>query len=170
VERWDGPAREAAKEIRLGEQAAVSVSADVADTSHILDNLIENAIRYGPPGTRIEVCLAERDGKALLSVEDDGPGIPPAERARVFDRFYRGSTGKQAGPGTGLGLAIVAELVRKWGGEIRLVPAPGTRFEATFPKAPPREAEPKGPAEGEDDAGPGAGQGSNRTLELERQP
>jgi len=69
-------------------------------------------------------------------VSDDGPGIPPAERPRVFERFYRGSTGRGAGPGTGLGLAIVAQLVRRWDGDVRLVEVPGTTVEAVFPRPP----------------------------------
>ena len=68
-----------------------------------------------------------------LSVSDNGPGIPPADRDRVFDRFYRGANGRRSGPGTGLGLAIVAELVERWNGRVRLVEGPETRIEASFP-------------------------------------
>ena len=102
----------------------------------MLDNLIDNALRYAPAGSEVRVETEARDGRAALTVADDGPGIPPAERARVFERFYRGSTGRRAGPGTGLGLAIVAELVRRWDGDVRLVDAPGTRVEAVFPRVP----------------------------------
>jgi signal transduction histidine kinase len=71
-----------------------------------------------------------------VCVADDGPGIPPEEEQRVFERFYRGSTGRRSAPGTGLGLAIAAELVRRWGGEIRLEGGDGTRVEAVFPRPP----------------------------------
>ena len=70
---------------------------------------------------------------------DDGPGIPRRERARVFDRFYRGTIGQRSGPGTGLGLAIVEQLARRWGGEVRLSDGrggSGTRFEISFPLGP----------------------------------
>jgi two-component system OmpR family sensor kinase len=74
----------------------------------------------------------------VLLVSDTGPGIPPEERARVFERFYRGSTGRGAGPGSGLGLAIVTALVERWGGEVRLLDGPGTRVEASL-RPPPTE-------------------------------
>ena len=79
-----------------------------------------------------------RDGSSVLLVSDTGPGIPPEERARIFERFYRGTTGRHAGPGSGLGLAIVAALVERWGGEVRLLDGPGTRVEAVF-RPPPTE-------------------------------
>ena len=69
-------------------------------------------------------------------VEDDGPGVPGEERDRVFERFFRGASGRRAGPGTGLGLAIVRELVARWGGEVRLAAGHGDRgtiVEASFP-------------------------------------
>jgi signal transduction histidine kinase len=110
------------------------VWADDGDVAHVLDNLIENAIRYSPAGTNIVVEAANRDGVMALSVEDDGPGIPQEDRDRIFERFYRGSNGRLAGPGTGLGLAIVAELVRRWGGRVRLADGAGTCVEATFPR------------------------------------
>jgi signal transduction histidine kinase len=84
----------------------------------------------------VTVETSRENGRATLRVCDDGPGIPPEDRERVFERFYRGTNGRQAGPGTGLGLAIVAELARRWGGHVRLLDGPGTRVEASFPAAP----------------------------------
>jgi len=136
VERWRGPAREAEKSLAAGRRESVMVVADAGDLAHIVDNLVENALRYSPPGTTITVEAAARDGRATLAVADDGPGIPAADRARIFERFYRGANGKQSGPGTGLGLAIVAELVERWGGEVTLDEGPGTRIEAAFARAP----------------------------------
>jgi signal transduction histidine kinase len=105
---------------------------------HVLDNLVENAIRYTPPGSTIDVSAQRRDGAVALAVHDDGPGIPAEDRERVFDRFYRGSTGLRTGPGTGLGLAIVSEAVHRWGGRVELTEGhrPGTTFRATFPAQP----------------------------------
>ncbi|HEY7002768.1 MAG TPA: HAMP domain-containing sensor histidine kinase [Gaiellaceae bacterium] len=132
VERWRGPADEAAKSVQAGRHESVQVFADPSDLAHIVDNLIENALRYAPPGATVTVESAAEDGRATLAVADDGPGIPAADRARVFERFYRGANGKQSGPGTGLGLAIVAELVERWGGRVSLDEGPGTRVEAEF--------------------------------------
>jgi signal transduction histidine kinase len=134
VDRWTAPAREWGQEVRLAEAVPARVWADTTDISHVIDNLIENAIRYCPPGARIDLRVAERDGRASLIVADDGPGIPADDRPRIFERFYRGSNGKRRGPGTGLGLAIVAELVHRWGGTISLTEREGTCIEATFPK------------------------------------
>jgi signal transduction histidine kinase len=135
VDRWSAPAAEGRRDIALGAREPVQVFADPGDLAHAVDNLIENALRYSPEGTHVTVDTAVSDGRATLVVADDGPGIPPGERTRVFERFYRGSTGRQSGPGTGLGLAIVAELVERWGGEVRLLEGPGTRIAATFERA-----------------------------------
>jgi two-component system, OmpR family, sensor kinase len=129
VERWRPAAADAGQTVLSGKAEPARVFADPEDLAHVVDNLIENALRYCPPGTRITIESARRNGRAALAVTDDGPGIPAEERARVFERFYRGSNGRRSGPGTGLGLAIVAELVGRWGGEVRLVDGSGTRVE-----------------------------------------
>jgi len=136
VSRWSGPAVDAGKTLVLEGAGRGAVWADPADLDHVLDNLIENAIRYAPPGARIGVSSGSRNGRVFLRVHDDGPGIPPEERDRVFERFYRGSSGKQSGPGTGLGLAIVFELVRRWDGDVRIEDGAGSGFEASFPAIP----------------------------------
>jgi two-component system sensor histidine kinase MprB len=83
-------------------------------------------------GGAIAVSVAA-DG--VVRVRDHGPGIDPAEAARVFDRFYRGSAGKET-PGTGLGLAIVRDLAGRWGGAAELEPvATGTSIAVRFPPA-----------------------------------
>ena len=81
----------------------------------LIDNLIENAIRHG--GTRVTVGLERDDGTLLLTVADDGPGVPVGERERIFERFTRGV---QAGgsPGSGLGLALVAQQAQLQGGDV----------------------------------------------------
>jgi two-component system sensor histidine kinase TctE len=100
----------------------------------LIGNLVDNALRYAPRGT-ITVRVA-RPGPAFVSlvVEDDGPGIPPEERGRVFDRFYR-IRGTQ-GDGAGLGLAIVREIARRHGGTVSLADGAGgkgLRVEVRFP-------------------------------------
>jgi len=97
-------------------------------------NLIDNALRHTPPGTRITASIEARDGDVVLVVEDDGPGIPPEIRERIFDRFVR-SAG-DAGGGSGLGLAIVRSVAEAHGGTVRLmtpVTGRGARFELVLP-------------------------------------
>lgn len=127
--RWAEPAATAGHDLALADGQGGSILAAPADIAHILDNLIENAIRYSPAGAQITV--ATEPGALLVS--DTGPGIPPEERERAFERFYRGAGGRSTGPGTGLGLAIVAELAERWGGRVELLDGPGTRVRASFP-------------------------------------
>jgi two-component system, OmpR family, sensor kinase len=136
VERWSAPAAEAGQTIGIGNREPVLIYAHPGDLAHVVDNLIENALKYSPPGTRITVEANGFDGRAALVVADDGPGIPAEERARVFERFYRGTNGRRSGPGTGLGLAIVAELAERWDGEVRLLEGPGTRVVVSFDRQP----------------------------------
>jgi two-component system OmpR family sensor kinase len=81
-------------------------------------NLIENAVRHTPPRTRIHALTRVDDGQAVLIVQDDGPGIPPELRERVFERFVRG--GGDGGRGSGLGLAIVHAVAESHGGTVEL--------------------------------------------------
>ena len=134
VDRWAEPAGRAGKTLLLEADSPCNVWADARDVGQVLDNLIDNSIRYTPEGTQITVAARWRDGSGLLEVIDTGPGIPAEDRPRVFERFYRGSNGRQAGPGTGLGLSIAAELVRRWRGRVHLADGDGTRVEVTFPR------------------------------------
>jgi len=84
----------------------------------MLDNLVGNAVKYAAQSTPIDLALTAEGTQALLSVRDHGPGIPRAERERVFDRFHRLDHGEA--PGSGLGLAIVAAVVRAHEGTISL--------------------------------------------------
>jgi len=94
--------------------------------------LVENALRHTPPGTSVEVSAVQGDGEASLVVRDTGPGIPPEDQGRVFQRFYRAGGGKASG--SGLGLAIAAELAAKMGGSLTLVARPEeTVFTLTLP-------------------------------------
>jgi signal transduction histidine kinase len=131
--RWRDAAAAAGKRLELEVRGQPVAWASNEDVAHVLDNLVDNAIRYAPQGAEVRVAVESRDGSTVLAVSDTGPGIPVEDRERVFERFYRGATGRQAGPGTGLGLAIVAELVRRWGGDVRLLDGPGARIEASFP-------------------------------------
>jgi signal transduction histidine kinase len=111
--------------------------AGVRDDLHRLAlNLLENAVRHTPPGTRIAASVAPERGDAKLVVQDAGPGIPPELRDTLFERFVRGARG--SGRGSGLGLAIVRAVAVSHGGSVTLEPAKtvsgrGTRFVVRIP-------------------------------------
>jgi signal transduction histidine kinase len=93
--------------------------AAVGDELHrLVLNLLENAVRHTPPGTRILASVTAEDGYARLAVHDDGPGIPEEIERRVFERFVRG--GGDGARGSGLGLAIVRAVAESHGGEVSL--------------------------------------------------
>ena len=97
--------------------------------------LVENALRHTPTGTRVRVRAGRENGRALLVVEDDGPGIAPKDAVQVFERFYRGDGAARAS-GSGLGLAIARELAEAMQGEIALTSEPGrTIFTLSLPAA-----------------------------------
>ena len=100
-----------------------AVTADRARLYQVVVNLLENAARHGPAGSSVEVRAVVDAGVAHIEVRDEGPGIPPADRARVFERFTRGE--RAGGGGTGLGLAIARWVVELHGGSIAVV-APET--------------------------------------------
>jgi two-component system sensor histidine kinase TctE len=91
----------------------------------LLTNLVDNAVRYTPAGGTVTIHCLPQDGGALLAVEDDGPGVPPAERPRILERFYR-VQGTQ-GEGNGLGLAIAEEIARVHHSHLQLREGPGGR-------------------------------------------
>ena len=109
-----------AGDIELELQASVSLSVPGQRESlvSLIDNLVENAIKYSPRGSSVTVSLHAERGQAVLHVADQGPGIAPALYERVFDRFFRAP--QQVQPGSGLGLSIVASVVRQHGGTIQL--------------------------------------------------
>jgi two-component system OmpR family sensor kinase len=91
----------------------------------VVVNLLVNGGAYGPPDQEIEVQIGTRDGWAELRVVDSGPGVPPRERERIWERYARGRAGRNGSPGMGLGLHIVRELVRLHGGQVGVDRAPG---------------------------------------------
>jgi signal transduction histidine kinase len=100
-------------------------------------NLLDNAIKFSPPGgsIRLEAVLADRHVR--LSVSDRGPGIPEADRARAADRFFRGEQARNT-PGSGLGLALVQAVASLHEGSLLLADAaPGLRATITLPAMPP---------------------------------
>ena len=102
---------------------AAKVSGDASAMKILLANLIGNALRYTPPGGCVDVSCGLSEGQAFLEVVDTGPGIPPEERQRVFDRFYRRSEGGGEETGSGLGLAIVKTIAGRHGAAVELLDA-----------------------------------------------
>jgi len=109
-----------AKNIDLGLQHADEASiTGQPDALHILlRNLVENAVKYTPSGGTVDIALRLEKDAAVVSVEDSGPGIPPEERERVFDRFYRVAGIEAAG--SGLGLAIIKAIAERHGATLKL--------------------------------------------------
>lgn len=100
--------------IDLGVEAApLTLRGDPSLLDDMISNLVDNALKYTPAGGQVTVSVAAKDGKPSIAVEDSGPGIPPEERQRVLQRFYR--LPNSPGHGSGLGLAIVDEIARLYG-------------------------------------------------------
>jgi signal transduction histidine kinase len=157
-ERWEAPAESAGRNLVLaGGEGEPVVAATEADLAVVLDNLVENALNYSPAGSTVSIEWAADATGARLAVLDEGPGIDPAEREQVFERFFRGAASRGGAPGTGLGLPVVEALAARWGGSVELVDRPegGTRAELVLPLAT-GSAQPS-PDPDFDDALPGRG-------------
>lgn len=129
------PAAEAeGREIRVDMPRHLPVAGDAADLADLVRNLLDNALRHGRGRVRVagRAAWAEDRDLAVLTVEDEGPGVPPGCEATVFDRF---SKADRASPGHGLGLAIVRETVRFHGGTVRMAGGAGARIEVRLPAA-----------------------------------
>lgn len=101
----------------------------------MLVNLLDNALKFAPSGSEVVLSLRATQDGVLLQVDDDGPGIPEADRERVFDRFQR-LEAHRGTPGSGLGLSLVRAIVRRHGGQVRLADrAPGLRVQVLLPPA-----------------------------------
>jgi signal transduction histidine kinase len=133
-ERWSAAAEQDGRELELVGNGDASIAASEEDLAILLDNLIENALRYSP--TRVALDWGRDGGEAWLAVLDEGPGLAAGEETRLFDRFARGSAGSGRS-GTGLGLTIVQTLAHRWRGEASLSNRleGGTRAEVRFPAA-----------------------------------
>lgn len=114
----------------------VTVDADRARLEQIARNLLANALKFTPAGGAVTVSVRALDGSARLEVADTGPGLTDDELPHVFERFWRGESGRQV-EGSGVGLAVAAELVQAHGGEITAGRAAegGARFTVTLPRA-----------------------------------
>jgi len=116
--------------------ANVQIRGEPVLLQELLRNLVENALAYAGQGAEVTVRVRQAGGEAVLEVEDDGPGIPQAQRAFVGSRFARGLPDQTTTPGLGLGLAIVEEIARLFGGQLVLrdrASGPGLLAEVRFP-------------------------------------
>jgi two-component system OmpR family sensor kinase/two-component system sensor histidine kinase BaeS len=104
------------------------ITIDPLRIREVLVNLISNAVRHTPQAGNILITARMDDGRMAVSVTDSGPGIPPDDLPKIFDRFYRGATSR----GSGLGLTIARNLVHGHGGEIRAENIPGNGATLTF--------------------------------------
>lgn len=113
----------------------VQVRGDRDQLFQMLVNLLDNALKYAPAGSEVDVVLQATGQGALLQIDDRGPGIPEAERERVFDRFQRLES-HRGSPGSGLGLSLVRAIVHRHGGRVVLLDrAPGLRVQVLLPVA-----------------------------------
>jgi signal transduction histidine kinase len=122
-------------EIDTSGVGAAQVVGDADALTRAVGNLVDNAVRHA--ASSVALTSGERDGVAVVTVTDDGPGIPPAEQDRVFERFARVDAARSAAGGTGLGLAIAREIVEQHGGSLTVDGEhhPGARFVLTVPLA-----------------------------------
>jgi len=123
-------------ELKLAADGVQRASIDAARYGQVVDNLVGNAIKFSPPGTEVRVALRSTDGSIAFSVQDQGPGIPEADRKLLFRSFRKLSARPTGGEkSTGLGLAIVKKIVDAHGGSIDVASAPGggARFTVTTP-------------------------------------
>lgn len=146
----------------VGEEKEITVHLGTAD-GHMrgdrdlifqaVSNLLDNAIKYSPPGSEVHLEMREDGNLLTIAVSDQGPGVPEAERGKVLDRFYRTATVTGI-PGSGLGLSLVNAIARHHGGQLILADnAPGLRVLLELPKTdsagPGRTAHPAAPPSGE---------------------
>jgi two-component system phosphate regulon sensor histidine kinase PhoR len=130
------------KKIALNVRSANGISI-LGDEHHLrlmIDNLLDNAVKYTPEGGRVTLAVTSEGKEAHLEVRDTGIGIEPVHRERIFERFYRVDKGRSRElGGTGLGLSIVKHVVLAHGGEIRVesMPGKGSSFQVTLPRESP---------------------------------
>jgi two-component system sensor histidine kinase KdpD len=119
------------------EDQPVMVFVDEVLIGQVLWNLLENAAKYTPPGSPLEIAAFEENGAVIIEVRDRGPGVPPGEEERIFEKFYRGQAEKMAGKvrGAGLGLPICRAIVQAHHGTIQALPRAGggTTFRISLP-------------------------------------
>jgi K+-sensing histidine kinase KdpD len=131
LERMAGALESRVVEVHAS-NAIPPVPADCELVLIVLRQLLDNAVKYSPPGSPIVIGAAEKGASVVVTVTDCGPGIPQADLNRVFEKFYRGPRARERVPGTGMGLAIAREIVRGHGGDLSVVSRTGQGSEFSF--------------------------------------
>jgi hypothetical protein len=117
---WNSLAEEREVTLQFAVPEKIFVKAIEGSLEQILDNYIDNALDYAPAQTSIALKLNVSDREVMLSVIDEGPGMPAEVRQHAFDRFWRGAESQNRPGGSGLGLSIVAQLAAASGGTVEL--------------------------------------------------
>jgi signal transduction histidine kinase len=182
VERFRPLARERNAFLDLEVEEGVLAWADRDAVHRILLNLLDNAVKYGPRGQRVRVQARSEEGWARIQVDDEGPGVPPRHRHRIWDPYERLEVGGDGGvSGSGIGLAVVQGLVEGHGGRTMVEDAPGggARFVVLLPLAMatdetrvgsrPRSGGSRGVGAGGPEVDPGAS-GATETVEEPLEP
>ncbi len=136
--RWSPQAQQLGLALEFEALEETPIDGDPLLLARLLGLLIDNALRYGRPGGRVRVAVRPDGTEARLDVDDDGIGVPESERARIFDRFYRGAEARvKRADGSGLGLAIGRWIARRHNGRLEVGESPlgGARFTVRLPLA-----------------------------------
>lgn len=142
VDLYREVAEEKAIVVTLDQPEPVNLSADAIRLGQAINNLLDNALKYTPPSGRVTIAARNEPDVAIVTVSDNGPGVPVAERDAIFRRLYRGDSSRSQ-RGLGLGLSMVRAIVEAHGGSVRVDDAPGggARFTVRLPAvASPRTA------------------------------
>ncbi|HEY8745630.1 MAG TPA: ATP-binding protein, partial [Chloroflexota bacterium] len=140
--RWSTVAARRSVELDVTAPDAGAMQADPDLIRRVLDNLIDNALRYAPASSRVRLSAERTDGGWRFEVADQGPGVPAEYRPQLFARFARADSARtRDGSGAGLGLALSASIARAHGGQITLVPRPGygAVFQLSLPGSSPAQ-------------------------------
>lgn len=135
VDAFAPSAEETRQMLRLVDHGPAPIDGDAELLTQMLVNLVENSLRHAGDGAVIEVAVSPSVATATLSIRDNGPGVPDADRERIFDRFYRLERSRSTA-GSGLGLALVSAVAKLHGADVRLLDAePGLEVRIGFPAA-----------------------------------
>ncbi len=142
VPRWQPQAQQLGIHLEFGMLEEAPITGDPTLLARLVGVLVDNALRYGRTDhgadSRVELSVRSDGAEAVLEVHDSGPGVPPEERARIFDRFYRGEQARhRRADGSGLGLAIAAWITQRHRGTISVGESPlgGARFTVRLPRS-----------------------------------
>ena len=124
AELYEGVAEEKGVDLAVDAPAGLRVTADRVRLRQALANLVDNAVKYTPEGGHVRLSARAEDGRVVIECADDGPGIPPEDRPRIWERLYRGDQSRSE-KGLGLGLSLVRAIAHAHGGEATVEPAPG---------------------------------------------